>query len=188
MRALSIIILLLFALSAPAISATWEIVPHDTRVEVDVNWLGRIVTLRFDRIHGTILFDRRRPERARAQITVDARAVSTGLAVVDAFVRGPDYLNVGAYPTIGFQLDRLVRTSPSTADVFGRLTLFGTTRSVSLQAQVFRYGPTPGAPQRFDAGFDLTGTVDRRDFGHTTGLPQIAATLPIRIRLLMRSL
>ncbi|MSU88125.1 hypothetical protein GE300_00670 [Rhodobacteraceae bacterium 2CG4] len=187
MRVLPLLILLFFLPPAAAPGATWEIVPGATRVEVDVHWLGRVVTLRFDRLWGSIAFDRQRPDRARARITVDARRVSTGLAVVDAFVRGPDYLNVETYPTIGFRLDRLVRTSQSTADVLGQLTLFGITRPISLQAQVFRYGPTPGAPDRFDAGFDLTGAVDRRAFGHTTGLPQIDATLPIRIRLLMRS-
>ena len=37
------------------------------------------------------------------------------------------------------------------------------------------------------AGFDLTGRIDRTDFGSTGGLPEVAAVLPVHIRLLMHS-
>ena len=40
---------------------------------------------------------------------------------------------------------------------------------------------------RFEAGFDLSGEIDRTRFGSTGGVPDVAAELPIRIRLLMSS-
>ena len=42
-------------------------------------------------------------------------------------------------------------------------------------------------PSRFEAGFNLTGSLDRTDFGSTGGLPDVAAVLPVHIRLLMSS-
>ncbi|WP_112322416.1 YceI family protein [Oceanibium sediminis] len=187
MRSLFATIVCLMALPALALAAEWSVVEPETRVEVDVAYLGSVVTMRFDTVKGAILFDEKHPERAKANILVGTRDVDTGLGIVNALVRSKDYLNTNAYPTIGFRLRKLVQTSKSTADIFGDMTLLGITRPVAFRATVFRYGPSPVDPARFDAGFTLSGAVDRREFGHTEGYPAVAAILPVRIRLLMRS-
>ena len=107
--------------------------------------------------------------------------------MVDGLVRSRDYLGVDQYPTITFRLDRLSQTSKSTADVQGRITLRGVTRPLSFKAQVFAYGPAKDDPDRFEAGFNLSGQIDRTDFGSTGGLPYVSAVLPVHIRLLMTS-
>jgi|GEM_PF-6478452 len=179
--------LILCLLPATGWAEKWSLVPGETRVEVDVAYLGNTVTLKFPTLVGDVLFDEAAPEGAKASIAVGTRDVDTGLGLVNNFVKSEDYLDAAAHPQIDFRLDRLVRTSDQTADIFGRMTLRGVTQPVAFKAKVFRYGPTPGAADRFDAGFDLTGSVDRRQFGQTAGLPQVAPILPVRIRLLMRS-
>jgi len=67
------------------------------------------------------------------------------------------------------------------------MTLRGVTRPVTFQAKVFAYGPAKADPARFEAGFDLSGSVDRTAFGSTGGVPDVAAVLPVHIRLLMTS-
>ena len=62
-----------------------------------------------------------------------------------------------------------------------------TGRPIIFKAKLFRYAPTRGDATRFDAGFDLKGLIDRRQFGNTTGFPDVSALLPVRIRLLLRS-
>jgi polyisoprenoid-binding protein YceI len=178
---------LLILLPQMAFAAAWSIVPGDTRVAVDVPWMGNVVTMRFDTVRGVVEFDRRHPERAKAEISVATGDVETGLGIVNAFVKSRGYLNAKAYPEIRFRLERLEQTSKSTADVFGQITIFGVTKPIGLKAEVFRYGPSPDAEGRFDAGFNLSGAVDRREFGNTTGYPEVAAVLPVRIHLLMRS-
>ena len=69
----------------------------------------------------------------------------------------------------------------------GRITLRGVTRPVGFKAEVFRFGPADDDPDSFEAGFNLTGQIDRTEFGSTGGLPEVGAVLPVRIRLLMRS-
>ena len=83
------------------------------------------------------------------------------MPVVDGLIRGADYLAADRYPTITFRLDRLAQTSKNTADIEGRITLRGVTRPLSLKAQVFAYGPAKDDPDRFEAGFNLTGEIDR---------------------------
>jgi polyisoprenoid-binding protein YceI len=181
-------LLCLLLLLAPAVAsaAPWQLDP-ETAISADVDWRGKTVVVRFPRLSGEIDFDADHPERARAAITVSSRDATTGVAVVDNLVRGRDYLDADDYPAITFRLDRLTQTSKSTADVEGRITLRGVTRPLSLNAQVIAYGPAKDDPSRFEAGFNLTGQIDRTAFGSTGGLPYVGAVLPIRIRLLLSS-
>lgn len=183
---LRLAVFLALCLPALAAAATWRLDP-ETRVAVDVGWQGTVVEVRFTRISGTIEFDERRPEAARARITVSTRDVDSGAGVVDALVRSRDYLDAERYPTIVFDLDRLTPTSKETADVLGRITLRGVTRPAAFKARVFRYGPAEDAPERFEAGFDIEGVIDRTEFGSTGGLPEVPPELNIRIRLVMTS-
>lgn len=178
--------LLLWLMPSLALAAEWRLDPA-TRVAVDVAWQGATVELRFPRLSGSIEFDERRPEAARARIVVSAAEVQTGLAPVDALVRSRDYLDTARHPEITFELDRLEQTSRSTATIIGRITLRGITRPVRFEATVFRYGPAADDPARFEAGFDLTGAIDRTEFGSAGGLPDVAAVVPVRIRLVMVS-
>jgi polyisoprenoid-binding protein YceI len=181
-----VVLLVLIALPGGAAASTWRLAP-ETSVSVDVLWQGSRVEVRFPALSGEITFDERRPEAASARITVFSGSAATGLAPVDALARSEGYLAAGRFPTITFVLDRLTQTSRSTADIFGRITFRGVTRPIAFEAVVFRYGPAEDDPERFEAGFTLTGAIDRTEFGSTAGLPEVAAVLPIRIRLLMVS-
>jgi polyisoprenoid-binding protein YceI len=183
---LRLLVIGLLALPLPALAAPWKLEP-DTTVAVDVAWEGRTVTVRFPELDGTVDFDEAHPERAKAAISVATGSATTGVAVVDQLVRSRDYLDAAEYPSIGFRLDNLTQTSKQTADVAGRITLRGVTKPVTFKATVTRYGPASDDPKRFEAGFDLTGSIDRTQFGSNGGLPEVAAVLPVRIRLLMAS-
>lgn len=184
---LRVLLTLLALLPGAGQAAEWFIDRSETEVEVSVRWIDSVVKVRFAEVEGTVSFDERRPETAAARIAVDARRPQTGLGIVDDLVRSRQFLNAAAHPSIGFTLDRLVRTSSSTADIFGSITLTGVTRPIGFKARVFRYGPSRSDPSLVEAGFDLTGEIDRTEFGITAGLPDIAAVLPVRIRLLLRN-
>ncbi len=177
------LLLLAVCLPSAVLAAPWRLEP-ETRVSVDVTWQGSVIEVRFPRLSGRIDFDEVRPETAKARITAYSADATTGVGVVDALVRGSDYLDTAAHPTIVFDLDRLTRTSSQTADVEGRLTLRGVTRPVRFAARVTRYEE---AADGFVAGFDIEGVVDRTQFGSTGGLPDVPAELGVRIHLAMRS-
>lgn len=181
---LRVLCLIVCLLPVTGAAEPWRLLPG-TRVVADVAWRGQSVEVRFPTVTGEIDFDAERPETAQATIRVAAADATTGLAPVDALLRGSAYLDVARHPTIDFRLDRLEQTSGNTADILGRITLRGVTRPIRFAAEVFRYGPAPDAPGRFEAGFDLTGQIDRREFGSEAGQPDIAVVMPIRIRLLM---
>jgi len=178
--------LLLALLPAAAVAAPWRLDP-ETTVSIDVPWEGATVTVRFLAPTGTIEFDPERPEATRATVRVSTLTATTGVGLVDALVRSPDYLGAERWPEIVFMLDRLTPTSKQTADIVGRITLRGVTGPMRFSARVVRYGPAQDDPDRFEAGFDLSGQIDRTEFGSTGGLPEVAPVLPVRIRLLMHS-
>jgi polyisoprenoid-binding protein YceI len=178
--------LVLALLPAAAAAAPWRLDPATT-IAVDIPWEGSTVTVHFPAPTGTVDFDPDHPEAARARVTVSSRGATTGVPIVDALVKSAGYLGADTWPEMTFRLDRLTPTSKQTADVAGRITLRGVTRPIRFDARVTRYGPAADDPRRFDAGFDLAGTIDRTAFGSTAGLPQVPAVLPIRIRLLMHS-
>lgn len=179
---------LFFALLFPAagVAADWRIEPG-TRVAVDVAWRDTVITVNFPEIEGEVIFDERRPERTRAEIRVAARKASTGLPPVNALVRSREYLAAARFPTITFYLESLKVTSRSTAKIQGRITLRGQTRPAQFDAKVIRYGPAEGDPDRFVAGFDVRGQIDRTEFGSVANLPDVPARLPVRVRLIISS-
>ncbi len=177
---------LLVVLAAPLHAASWVVSP-ETSVVVSVPWRGLTIDMRFPDIDGRVEFDERRPDRTEAKIVVAAGSVRTGLPPADRLARSQDFLAADAHPTIGFTLDRLTQTSRSTADVAGRITFRGVTRPIAFKARVFRYGPAEDDPERFEAGFQLDGAIDRTEFGATGALREVPARLPIRIRLVLAS-
>lgn len=179
-------LLLIALLPLPAYAAPWTLSP-DTSVVVEVPWQGRSVEVRFPDLSGTVDFDERHPDQTEADITVDATTATTGVGMVDSLVRSGDYLGSADHPKIIFHLDSLRQTSKSAAVVSGRITLRGVTKPVTFDATVLRYGPSADDPSRFEAGFALSGTIDRTEFGSTGGLPEVGADLPVRIQLLMTS-
>ncbi len=186
MRIIALVILLI--LPGLASAAPWYLDQSGSRISVKVGYLGNSsVNVRFQSFGGTIDFDEKRPQNTKAAIRVNSSDIETGLGLVNRLVRSPDYLDAKGHPEITFKLDKLVQTSSSTADILGRITLRGVERPIQFDAKVFRYGPSDANPDVFEAGFDLSGQIDRRDFGSTAGIPEVATNLPITIRLLMTS-
>ena len=186
MRVLATILLIL--LPAFALATPWHLDPSRTSIKVKVGYAGTSgVTVDFRSIGGAIDFDEKHPETARATIKVASQNVETGLGLIDNLVRSRDYLDAKGHPHITFRLDRIEPTSGRTANIHGSITLRGVTRPITFAANVFSFGPRNNAQGVFEAGFDMTGQIDRRDFGSTAGQPQVSTVLPITIRLVMTS-
>lgn len=183
-------LMLLLALCFPAFAqaAPWYLDQSQTKISVQVGYLGaKGVTVRFPSFGGKIDFDAKRPQNAKAVIKVRSTDLETGFGLVNNIVRSKDYLNTRAFPEITFQLDKLEQTSKSAAIITGRITLLGVTRPITFDATVTQYGPSKRNADVFVAGFDLSAEIDRRLFGSTAGVPQVAPVLPVRIKLVMTS-
>lgn len=175
-------VLAAFPLSANA--APWVINRDASQIAFKVGYLnGAKLNVVFPDYDAQIDFDPRHPENAKALITVQTASVESRLALVDSLIRSADYLDSTGFPTITFDLRGLVKTSLSTADLDGEITVRGITHPIHLKANVYKFDPFNADPANRVAAFEILGTLDRTAFGSTAGAPEIETLLPIRILL-----
>jgi polyisoprenoid-binding protein YceI len=96
--------------------------------------------------------------------TADAASISTDNDYRDKEVKSSELLDVEKFPKITFRSTSVTKTSASTYKIVGDLTLHGVTKQVILDAYV-RVGI--GMHNKPGAGFKISGTINRIDFGIT---------------------
>lgn len=98
-------------------------------------------------------------------VSIDAASIGTRDEKRDGHLRSPDFLDVEKYPTIDFKSKRVEKAGKDKLHVVGDLTIRGTTREVTLDAEFAGRAKDPWGGER--AGFSATTRIDRKDFGLT---------------------
>jgi polyisoprenoid-binding protein YceI len=148
----------------------------------EVNHLGfSIQRGRFNKTSGKITLDMA-AKTGSADIVIDAASVDTGLDKLEAHLRGEDFFNVAAYPTITFKSDRFTFEGDKVKSVAGTLTMLGVARPVTLTASYFNCAVHPMA-KKMACGGDFVATVKRSEFGMKYGIPAVADDVTLRIQV-----
>jgi polyisoprenoid-binding protein YceI len=144
-------------------STVWQIDPAHSLVEVSVKHM-MITTVkgRFTGLKGTVTDRADDPNQSSVEVEIDAASISTGDAQRDTHLRSADFLDVANYPTITFRSTRIEGTREKFR-VTGDLTIHGTTRPLSLDAEFGGTGKNPWGKEV--SGFTGTGQINRKDFG-----------------------
>lgn len=102
-------------------------------------------------------------EDAKITFTADIASISTGNEQRDTHLKSADFFDAAQFPALTFESTDMTRTGADTYLLNGRLTIHGVTKHVTLNAE---YG---GQMQDFygntKAGFEVTGTIKRKEFG-----------------------
>jgi polyisoprenoid-binding protein YceI len=107
---------------------------------------------------------------AVAEMTAEVSSVNTDNDRRDAHLQSPDFFDAAKFPTITFKSTSFKKSEvPGTYLVKGNLTMHGITKPVTLTA-VSRIGANP-MNKKVVAGFKITGTVKRTDFGIGGSMP-----------------
>ncbi len=99
-----------------------------------------------------------------ATLSIDANGINTSNADRDAHVKGPDFLNVAAYPTIDFASTAITAVG-SDYTIEGNLTLAGHTHPVTVTAEAV--APVTDPWGNYRSGLTGKGSIKRSDFGIT---------------------
>ena len=143
--------------------ARWAIDTAHSEIKFKVKHLVvSTVTGRFATFSGRIESDA--PDFSDAQISfeADVNSISTFNEQRDAHLKSPDFFDAANHPALSFESKSMSRKSGNEYELVGDLTIRGTTRSVKLD--VIYNGTVKG----FDgdvAGFEITGKLNRREFG-----------------------
>ena len=166
---------------AAVTAGRYSVEPSHTRLQFSLShlgfthWYGDLTDA-----SGFLVLDPQDPTRAEVDVSLPVASVATTNARLDEELRGAEWLDADAYPTIRFVSTRVAQTGERTATVIGDLTFHGVTRPVTLDA-VFNGAGTDPMAQAYTVGFDATTTIRRSDFGVDTYVPLIGDSVAIRI-------
>lgn len=118
------------------------------------------------------------PSASTVVVDVDVTRAVAGFAFADEAMRGPRVLDAASFPTIRFVSRTVTQTGPSTARVEGEFTIRGVTRPGAMDAAFSR---APGADLSRVA-VDLTGTIQRSEFGATGWSDLVGDRIDLDIR------
>ena len=167
MRLLLSALLAALALPTPSVAATWKSDPSHASVQFAVSHL-MVSTVRgtFDTFDVTVVLDEDDVARSSVEATIQTASVNTRNEKRDAHLRGPDFFDVAAHPTMTFRSTQVEKIEDTRYRVTGDLTLCGVTRQVVLDV---RGSPHPITDPRGirRMGGSVTTTIHRPDFGLT---------------------
>jgi len=107
---------------------------------------------------------------AQFQLTVNTTSINTDVDYRDKDLRSASYFDVAKYPTITFKSTGVSTVSANHYKLSGNLTLHGVTKPVTLDLW-YRGTIVNPMTKKDDAGFKLTGTINRTDFGIAPNAP-----------------
>ncbi len=111
---------------------------------------------RFHRLGGEVMVDPKDPTTAKVTLSIEAASIDTGIAMRDNHLRSEDFFDVRQFPVITFESLR-VEAAGRRATVFGRLTLHGVTREITVPVDVALTDVALVASGEF--------IINRRDYG-----------------------
>ncbi|GAB3659679.1 YceI family protein [Hymenobacter agri] len=105
-------------------------------------------------------------ENANVELTLDVDSIDTNQEMRDGHLKGEEFFDAAKFPTIKFVSTSMVKDGDG-YKLTGNLTMKGVTKPVTLEAE---YG---GSAVDFygnhKAGFEVTGKINRKEFGLTWG-------------------
>ncbi|MES2517984.1 MAG: YceI family protein [Bacteroidota bacterium] len=102
-------------------------------------------------------------ENATISFEAKTDSINTNSEQRDAHLKSADFFDAEQFPTLSFTSTEFKKTSDDEFSLTGNLTMKGTTLPVTLAVE---YGGTATDPWgNVKAGFELTGKINRKDFG-----------------------
>jgi polyisoprenoid-binding protein YceI len=162
--------LLLAASSAVyAAPATYKIDPDHTHPSFEADHFAGLSVWRglFRKTSGTVTLDQA-AGKGTVDVTVDVASIEFGHEKLNEHAVGPELFDAAKFPQAHYRgtLGGFANGAPTT--VTGDLTLHGVTKPVALKILSFKCMPHPML-KREVCGADALGTLDRADFGISSG-------------------
>jgi polyisoprenoid-binding protein YceI len=146
-----------------ATKTTWAIDPTHTEVQFKVKHLViSTVTGAFKKFSGSVESESDDFDGAVVKFTLDVSSIDTNQADRDNHLKSADFFASEQYPTIDFT-GSLSKVEGSEYKLNGDLTMRGTTKPVELNVDFGGTIVDPWGNKR--AGFEITGKLNRKDFG-----------------------
>lgn len=126
--------------------------------------------------------DREDMTKSSVEATIQIASVDTASVKRDKHLQEDDYFNEAKYPAMTFKSTKWAKGKKDNLFVVtGDLTMMGVTKPVSLDVELYGFGPGRGGAVL--SGWEATGTIDRTEWGLTAGAPAVGNEVDITINI-----
>jgi len=142
----------------------WTIDPAHSEIEFKVrHLLISNVSGRFKTFHASIENEKDDFTDARITFEAETASVSTGNDMRDGHLKSDDFFNAEKYPYIRFVSNNIKKTSDNKYKIEGDITIRDVTKPIVLD--VVYNGQMLDSQKNTKAGFEITGRINRKEFG-----------------------
>ncbi len=164
MRKVTMITALVLVLGFGTVTAQeiYTIDPNHSNVAFKVRHLVSKVGGEFTKFDGTITADFSNLDVSGVQFSIQAASLDTRNEDRDNHLRSVDFFDVEKYPEITFTSTKVTKIDNDSYAVAGILTMHGVSKSITLTVDYLGEMTAMGGTR---AGYELSTTLDRKDFG-----------------------
>ena len=161
-KALFVAAALAFLTSVQGVRAeTYQIDPNHSSATFSIRHIVSQVKGRFTQMSGAIVYDEKEPEKSSVTAKIAAASINTDNEKRDTHLKSADFFEVEKYPDITFQ-SKSVKKEGDRLKVTGMLNMHGVEKEVMLDVEPLGVAEAMGGTR---AGFEVTTTLNRKDFG-----------------------
>jgi polyisoprenoid-binding protein YceI len=144
----------------------WVIDPLHSEIQFKVKHLViSTVTGAFKTFSGEATSETGDFENANIEFKIDVKSVDTNQAQRDAHLKNGDFFDAEKYPEINFKSTSFKKVNGDDYKLVGDLTMRGVTKPVELKVEFG--GSEKDQMGNTKYGFEVTGIVNRKEFGMT---------------------
>jgi polyisoprenoid-binding protein YceI len=150
----------LAAMAGPALAETYNIDPSHSTIGFKVkHMMVSTVHGKFNKFKGSFAYDEKAgPDAWKAETEIESSSIDTGVEMRDNHLRSGDFFDAKACPAIKFVSKSFTKLTDGKGKMTGDLTIRCVTKPVTLDVEL-------GGVNGKRAGFTMTGTINRQDYG-----------------------
>jgi len=158
-----LLLLVILFISSTSFAEKFQVDTAHTQIHFSVQHLVVFkVRGNFNDFTGLIEADPKTKTLISAEATIQTASIDTRIEKRDKHLRSADFFDAANYPQIHFK-SKSITGSGDNIIMVGDITMKGVTKEVILQGSFL--GTTAGPDGKLRAGFEATGTLNRKDFG-----------------------
>jgi polyisoprenoid-binding protein YceI len=182
MKKVLLIVFVAFLSTGMFAQTTWTVDKAHSQVSFGITHMGIAeVTGLFRSFDASITTPGEGFENATYNVTIDVSSIDTGVERRDDHLRSDDFFGVENHPEMTFESTSSSKAGDSKYKVTGDLSLHGITKPVTLD--VWHRGTITKDDGTVVSGFQITGSISRKDFNIGPGFPEPALSDDVRIKV-----
>jgi polyisoprenoid-binding protein YceI len=155
-------------MSETTTATKWVLDPTHSEVQFKIKHLViSTVTGSFKTFAGSAEAEGASFENAKVEFSLDVASIDTNQEMRDGHLKGEEFFDAAQYPTIKFESTSFVKESGDSYKLTGNLTMKDVTKPVTLDVEYGGQAADFYGNQK--AGFEVTGKINRKEFGLTWG-------------------